>query len=75
MRFVDYGLSSLARTVVEHHVAPDVEYDLASLYSMLSREGQLGGLEVTTRFYEIGSPNGLHALEVHLSSYPRSEPD
>jgi NDP-sugar pyrophosphorylase family protein len=68
MRFVDYGLSSLARTVVEQYVAPDAECDLADIYSVLSREGQLGGFEVSTRFYEIGSPDGLRALEEHLAS-------
>jgi NDP-sugar pyrophosphorylase family protein len=68
MCFVDYGLSSLARTVVERCVAPEAESDLASLYSRLSREGQLGGFEVSSRFYEIGSPDGLRALEEHLAT-------
>ena len=68
MCFVDYGLSSLTRSVVESRVAPDTKSDLASLYSLLSREGQLGGFEVYTRFYEIGSPEGLRALEHHLAS-------
>jgi NDP-sugar pyrophosphorylase family protein len=70
MCFVDYGLSSMARAVVEHHVAPDVESDLASLYSWLGREGKLGGFEVSSRFYEIGSPDGLRQLEEHLASSP-----
>jgi NDP-sugar pyrophosphorylase family protein len=68
MCFVDYGLSSLARAVVERYVAPGIESDLASLYSRLSREGQLGGFEVSSRFYEIGSPDGLRQLEEHLAS-------
>jgi NDP-sugar pyrophosphorylase family protein len=68
MCFVDYGLSSLDRTVVEQHVAPRAEYDLASLYSTLSRERQLAGFEVSSRFYEIGSPEGLRQLEEHLAS-------
>jgi NDP-sugar pyrophosphorylase family protein len=68
MCFVDYGLSSLSRSVVEQYVAPDATSDLASLYSLLSREGQLGGFEVYTRFYEIGSTEGLRELEDHLAS-------
>jgi hypothetical protein len=35
---------------------------------LLSREGQLGGFEVYTRFYEIGSTEGLRELEDHLAS-------
>jgi NDP-sugar pyrophosphorylase family protein len=70
MCFIDYGLSSLTRAVVEQNVAAEGESDLASLYSMLSRKGQLGGYEVSTRFYEIGSPDGLRELEEHLASSP-----
>jgi NDP-sugar pyrophosphorylase family protein len=70
MCFVDYGLSSLVRSVVEHNVVSEAESDLASLYSMLSREGQLGGFEVSSRFYEIGSPDGLRQLQEHLASSP-----
>jgi NDP-sugar pyrophosphorylase family protein len=70
MCFVDYGLSSMDRTVVGDYVAPDAESDLASLYSKLSKEGQLGGLEVSSRFYEIGSPDGLRQLQEHLASSP-----
>jgi NDP-sugar pyrophosphorylase family protein len=70
MCFVDYGLSSIDRTVVADFVAPDAEFDLASLYSKLSEEGQLAGFEVSSRFYEIGSPDGLRQLEEHLASSP-----
>jgi hypothetical protein len=68
MCFVDYGLSSLTRSVVEERVAPEIDCDLASVYSVLSREGRLGGFEVHTRFYEIGSPEGLRELQEHLAS-------
>ena len=37
--------------------------DLADLYHRLSLEGLLAGLEVTQRFYEIGSPGGLRDFE------------
>jgi NDP-sugar pyrophosphorylase family protein len=73
MCFVDYGLSSLTRSVVERYVTPDAKSDLASLYSMLSRERRLGGFEVSTRFYEIGSPEGLRELEDHLDRSPQPE--
>ncbi|MBI2586984.1 MAG: sugar phosphate nucleotidyltransferase, partial [Rhodospirillales bacterium] len=37
----------------------------------LAAAGRLRGLEVSTRFYEIGSPGGLAELEAHLASMPR----
>ena len=67
MCFVDYGLSVLTRTVVEHEVPEDTECDLANLFGTLSRQGRLAGFEVHDRFYEIGSPRGLRDLE-QLSS-------
>jgi MurNAc alpha-1-phosphate uridylyltransferase len=67
MCFVDYGLSALSRTVVEHEVPEDTECDLAGLYGTLSRQERLGGFEVHDRFYEIGSPQGLRDLEQRLS--------
>jgi NDP-sugar pyrophosphorylase family protein len=66
MCFVDYGLSSLERTVVERHIPADRDADLAGVYTTLSRSGQLAGLEVRERFYEIGSPEGLRDLEDRL---------
>ena len=42
---------------------PDIAFDLSDLYSDLSRRGELAGYEVTTRFYEIGSIDGLRETE------------
>jgi MurNAc alpha-1-phosphate uridylyltransferase len=39
---------------------------VADLMRDLSVAGQLAGYEVTERFYEIGSPQGLFDLERHL---------
>ena len=64
--FVDYGLSALSSTVVEQEVPPDTECDLAKLFGRLSVQGRLGGFEVHDRFFEIGSPQGLHDLEQRL---------
>ena len=33
--------------------------DLADLFKKMSLAGELGGLEIVDRFYEIGSPNGI----------------
>ncbi len=66
MVFVDYGLLVLSRSLIEDHVAPDVEADLSKLLETLSADGNLAGYEATTRFFEIGSPQGLDALEQEL---------
>ena len=68
MVFVDYGLLVLSRSLIEDHVAPDVEADLSNLLETLSGDGHLAGYEASTRFFEIGSPQGLDALERELRS-------
>ena len=44
--------------------------DLAELFFTLSRSGELAGLEVHERFYEIGSPAGLEDFERWLQRRP-----
>jgi NDP-sugar pyrophosphorylase family protein len=66
--YIDYGVSALKRDTVTRAVAPDTKSDLAELFHALSLRGQLAGLEVAQRFYEIGSPAGLDDLERYLSS-------
>jgi NDP-sugar pyrophosphorylase family protein len=65
MQYIDYGLSMLSRDVVARLPAGEV-CDLGGLYRDLSLAGELAGFEVTRRFYEIGSPEGLRDLERHL---------
>jgi N-acetyl-alpha-D-muramate 1-phosphate uridylyltransferase len=57
--FIDYGLAALERRVVADEVPAGARADLADLYHRLSVRGELAGLEVFERFYEIGSPAGL----------------
>lgn len=59
MDYIDYGLSAFARDVVAQRIEPGIKTDLADLLHRLSVEGRLQGFEVTERFYEIGSPEGL----------------
>ena len=75
MEWIDYGLTILERRVIGQRVPTDSKADLADLYSSLSRERFLGGFEVTERFYEVGAPGGLVALERFLdgSSSPLLE--
>ncbi|HXI59767.1 MAG TPA: sugar phosphate nucleotidyltransferase [Polyangia bacterium] len=57
--YIDYGLLALDREVVRAKVPSAGKADLAELLHGLSVAGQLAGLEVHERFYEIGSPAGL----------------
>jgi N-acetyl-alpha-D-muramate 1-phosphate uridylyltransferase len=58
MRHIDYGLSVLSSELFIGRNSGD-PFDLADLFQNLSLQGMLAGHEVSTRFYEIGSPKGL----------------
>lgn len=58
MTYIDYGLGVVKACVLEPY--PSAQYfDLADVYQTLSLQGQLSGMEVFERFYEIGSYAGL----------------
>jgi len=65
--FIDYGLSAMSRDVIARGVGPGDRAgdrsDLATLFHQLSVRGELAGMEVAERFYEIGSPEGLEDFE------------
>jgi NDP-sugar pyrophosphorylase family protein len=67
LSYVDYGLSVLSRDLVLERIAPGAAADLASLYRELSLAGELAGFEVTKRFYEVGSREGVADLERYLT--------
>jgi MurNAc alpha-1-phosphate uridylyltransferase len=67
MRYIDYGLG-LFHSAALNGWPEKQPFDLADIYKQLLRMGQLAGLEVAERFYEIGSPAGLRELEQFLSS-------
>jgi hypothetical protein len=66
MRHIDYGLG-VFRDSAFSAVTGDQPCDLAALYQELLRRGQLAGLEVQQRFYEIGSTEGLRELSDFLA--------
>ena len=66
MKWIDYGLSVLRRDVVAD-IPRGAVVDLADVYRDLSSRGELAGYEVSERFYEVGSPEGLAELERHLA--------
>jgi MurNAc alpha-1-phosphate uridylyltransferase len=65
MRYIDWGLSVVKADAL-FSMPADTPFDLAGIYSELARDGELAGYEVTTRFYEIGSAEGLRETEALL---------
>jgi NDP-sugar pyrophosphorylase family protein len=71
MRYIDYGLSLIHSSVLKEW--PDREpFDLAIVMASLAAEGKLAAHEIHSRFYEIGSPEGLRATEQMLRALRRS---
>jgi NDP-sugar pyrophosphorylase family protein len=67
MAYVDYGLAVLSAHTLQKR--PDeAAFDLADVYHELSLRGELAGLEVGERFYEIGSMRGIEETERYLSA-------
>jgi D-sedoheptulose 7-phosphate isomerase len=69
MKYIDYGLGIL-RAGVLNSLPPDEPRDLALLYHELAAAGQLAGFEVSQRFYEIGSTEGLEETRQYLGTQP-----
>lgn len=66
MRHIDYGLSILSKQVFDA-LPTEKPFDLADVFERLILSKHLGGYEVTERFYEIGSPEGLRETSSYLS--------
>jgi len=57
MHYIDYGLGILTDDVLVGW--PTEAFDLSDVYAASANAGRLAGFEVTRRFYEIGTPEGL----------------
>ncbi len=68
MTYIEYGLSVLQRRTIVDWIPPGVVFDLATLFMQLSKVGLLRGVEVTQRFYEIGSLAGLAEVQRLLAA-------
>lgn len=66
--YIDYGLTAYRRDTIARLVPGGKRHDLAAVLHQLSLSSELAGLEVFERYYEIGSPSGLHDLEAYLGS-------
>ncbi len=58
LRHIDWGLGALSAAALDGWPAGN-PFDLAAVYQGLLARGELAGLEVDRRFYEIGSHRGL----------------
>jgi len=67
MNFIDYGLGAFTAKVFER-VPADKAFDLAELYAEILSDGELAGMEMKQRFYEIGSPAGLEETARFIAS-------
>jgi NDP-sugar pyrophosphorylase family protein len=67
MRHIDYGLGVFHQAAFAM-VPIDEPYDLAAVYQYLLKQGQLAAFEVTQRFYEIGSFEGLEEMRRHIAA-------
>lgn len=63
MRHIDYGLMGFTRDLIGKELESGKKSDLALLLHKLSVENQVFAVEVSERFYEIGSPKGLDDFE------------
>lgn len=66
MRHIDYGLEVFHRSAFED--LPESPSDLTTVYRDLLARDELAAFEVGERFYEIGSFEGISALEERLAS-------
>ncbi|MGB7846957.1 MAG: hypothetical protein WBL63_15185, partial [Candidatus Acidiferrum sp.] len=73
MKYIDYGLGVFSAKAMEL-VPTGKAYDLAELYRKTLEKGQLAGMEVHQRFYEIGSPAGLEETANFLASERVKQP-
>lgn len=67
MEYIDFGLSMLRKSAFDE-IGNEEVFDLAEVYKSLIEKEQMIGYEVKSRFYEIGSAQGLAETEEYLLS-------
>ena len=67
MHYIDYGLGVFRRGVFGVR-SDEIPFDLARIYQELLSRDELAACEISQRFYEIGSVNGLRELSEYLAS-------
>lgn len=64
LEWIDYGLTGLHSEALD--LVPEGTSDLAPLFTELARAGELFGMPVLERFYEIGTPQSLQETDEYL---------
>jgi NDP-sugar pyrophosphorylase family protein len=59
LRYLDSGLSLLRPTAIGQGIPPKSPYAIEDLFHKLSQTGRLAGIEIQTRAFNIGTPDGL----------------
>jgi len=72
MQHIDYGLGVFKAQVFEDY-EPNQSFDLAGVYQGLLKKKNLAAFEVTQRFYEIGSHEGLRETHMYLTQKKESD--
>jgi NDP-sugar pyrophosphorylase family protein len=67
MHHIDYGLGLIRASALDAY-PPGEAFDLARVYQDQLQAGQVTGYDVGTRFYEIGSAEGLEDTRRFLAS-------
>jgi NDP-sugar pyrophosphorylase family protein len=70
MRHIDYGLGVFWKSAFAER-GHDETFDLVAVYQELLAKNDLAGFEVSSRFYEIGSPAGLEETRAYLAAKGR----
>ena len=73
MRYIDYGLGILNAAALQAY-SENQKFDLAAVYEQLVQDQELAAYEVSKRFYEIGSHDGLKEFRFWLSSQSDNMP-
>lgn len=67
MQHVDFGLSFFNRSAFPQEL-PDTPLDLGEVVQQLIAQGRLAGFETTTRFFEVGTAQGIRDLEQYFAT-------
>jgi NDP-sugar pyrophosphorylase family protein len=67
---IDYGATALRRSIIAA-LAPARPHGLDAIQHDLAKRKRLRAYIARERFFEIGSPEGLHELDLHLESKAR----
>lgn len=65
MKYIDYGLCVVDSIIFDNY-KKNVKFDLGELFYDYSIQGNLNGIEIREKFYEIGSFNGIKKTSFYL---------